>query len=74
MNAMKIPRLNKTGEYALVELTLRESRRIPINVNVRLSLPRRSMYLSLDGDVTQLPPAQSSSGGHPLAQFALCQQ
>ena len=74
MNTMKIPRLNKTGDYALVELSMRQSRRSPINVNVRLSLPRRSMYVALDDGVTMLPPAQSSVGGHPLAQFSLCQQ
>lgn len=70
---MLLPRLNKTGEYALMELSLRESRRNPVVVNARLSLPRRSMYLAVDGDVLTVPRARGE-GGQPLAQFALCQQ
>ena len=50
-----MPRLNKTGEYALMELSMRLSRRQPNLMNVRLSLPRRSMYVTIDGEVEMLP-------------------
>lgn len=71
--SMTIPRLNKTGDYALLELTMRESRRNPTVVNARLSLPRRSMYVAMDGNVLSVPRA-SGDGGQPIAQFPLCQQ
>lgn len=71
---MKLPRLNKTGEYALIELSLRESRRNPTVVNARLSLPRRSMYVVADGGDVLTVPRSGGSGGQPLAQFPLCLQ
>ena len=71
---MTIPRLNKTGDYAMMELTMRQSRRNPTVVNVRLSLPRRSMYVAVDGDVMMVPPAAGETGGHPIAQIPLSQQ
>ena len=73
MNAVKMPRLNKTGEYALMELSMRQSRSQSNRMNVRLSLPRRSMYVTIDGEVEMLPQSQSGTG-HILAQFPLSLQ
>jgi len=73
VNAVKMPRLNKTGEYALMELSMRQSRSQSNRMNVRLSLPRRSMYVTIDGEVEMLPQSQSSTG-HILAQFPLSLQ
>lgn len=71
MDELILPRLNKTGEYALVELSMRESRRKPNTVNVRMSLPRRSMFVAAGGDVEMLPRSPSDSTGLPLCQFAV---
>lgn len=71
MEKMILPRLNNTGEYALVEMSMRQSRRNPAMVNVRFSLPRRSMFVAAGGDVEMLPPPPSASAGLPLCQFGV---
>lgn len=71
MRPLVIPRLSKTGEYAQVVLTIRQSRRHAAGVQVRFSLPRRSMFVAHLGDVEALPRANGEDG-LPLAQMLLC--
>jgi hypothetical protein len=67
---MLLPRLSKTGEFAQVNVTTRESSRRKAQVNVRFSLPRRSMFVAADGRVEQLPRSADSSG-LSITQFAI---
>ena len=72
MNEMVMPRLNKTGEFAQVELTIRKSRRNKAQINGRLRLPRRSMFVVANGGVEMLPPLPpGTEGGFVLSQIPI---
>lgn len=70
MKEIVMPRLNKTGEFAQIELTTRTSRHGKGQINVRMSLPRRSMFVSARGSVEMLPRSPEATG-LPLVQFPI---
>ncbi|MCX6419308.1 MAG: hypothetical protein NTU50_07850 [Actinobacteria bacterium] len=66
---MLLPMLNKTGEYACIEVSLNETDTVAA-MKVRFNLPRRSLYVASGGTVELLPRAEGDVG-LPLSEFVV---
>lgn len=71
MNEVAMPQVVKTGAVASLEVTTRESSRYRATINVRLSLPRRTLAVFHRGMVAPLPQSPEAETGLVLTQIPL---
>lgn len=72
MNDVLLPQVKTTGEVAELELSTRESNTFRATVNVRLSLPRRTLVVHFpNGDRETLPQSPTDDSGIPVIQIPL---
>lgn len=64
-----LPAVKRTGEVAQLEVTTRESGRVPATVNVRFALPPRTLTAEVGGEVVVLPRNPEHGAGLPVVQF-----
>lgn len=66
-----LPTIKETGAPATVEISTRQSSRMPEVTNVRLTLPDRTMVVEFAGETQQLPRTPQEGQGMPVFQFGL---